>query len=369
MKKIAVFTLHKSHNCGSIMQAYALQEYLKANGVNPILVDFGTSKQIEEYSVYTNQKGVKGLIKKIIFFINRKTLKRHWNDYDAFRKKNLNLSEKQYNEESDISNLMEEYDAFLCGSDQIWNVTIPDYNDIYFLSFTDKCKMAYAPSFGARDPRKFVDCDNISKWLTSFDYLSTRENSGKEILKEMTDRNVQVVLDPTLLLDAENYEIIRGNSGIKGDYIFYYATLHSNKLDRFVKKVAKKYNLKVIVWSSKEYYKKMVWRNGFKLTYNQDPGIYLDLIKNASLVITTSFHGSVFSTVYRKKFWILMNGDMFKTDDRVKTMVANLGIEDRMIIPNFNDDFDYLKNVNYDFYEKNIRKLRESSKEYLSNIL
>lgn len=369
MKKIGIFTLHKSHNCGSIMQAYALQEYLKEKGVNPVLVDFGTSKQIDEYSVYTSQKGIKGLIKNLIFFTNRKTLKRHWNDYDVFRKKNLNLSEKQYNEESDISNLEKEYDAFICGSDQVWNVTIPDYNDIYFLPFTDKCKMAYAPSFGARDPRKFVNCDNISKWLSSYDYLSIRENSGKEIIREMTGKNVDVVLDPTLLLDAPNYEKIRGNSGIEGDYIFYYATLHSRELDLFVKKIAKKYNLKVIVWNSKEYYKKMVWRNGFKMTYHQDPGIYLDLIKNASLVITTSFHGSVFSTIYRKKFWILKNGDMFKTDDRVKTMAVNLGIEDRMIIPKFDIEFDYLKNVNYDLYEKNIEELRNSSKEYLNNIL
>lgn len=370
MKKIAILTLQKSHNCGSIMQAFALQEVLKKIGETPEFVDFGTEQQIEEYGLYTSQKGIKGLIKNTIYFINRKILKRHWNDYDLFRKRNLNLSSMKFNESSDFSLIDNKYDKFITGSDQVWNVTIPDYNDIYFLPFENKRKMAYAASFGARDPRKFADCTNIKKLLGDFDYISIRENSGKNILKEWLNQDVDVVLDPTLLLEAKDYEIIEGETGITSDkkYIFYYATIHSKELDIFVKKVADKNNLEVISWNSKEYHKKFVWRYGFKQTFHQDPGVYLSLIKNASMVITTSFHGTIFSSIYRKNFWSLKNGDMFKNDDRVITMMKNLGLENRLIIPDFDENFDYLSLCDYTEYENNIYALRENSMKFLEQI-
>lgn len=370
MKKIGILTLQSSHNCGSIMQAYALQEVLIKGGAAPEFIDFATSKQLEEYSVYTNQKGLKGIIKNLIFWWNRSVLTRHWNDYHDYRLKNLKLSENSYTEESDVSNIPEQYDAFITGSDQVWNVTIPDYNDIYFLSFKGKTKMAYAASFGARDPRKFVATEQIAQYLKDIDYLSIRENSGKKIVEELADRSIDVVLDPTLLIDEIEYEKARCNSGIpRGEkYIFYYATLHEPELDRFVKQIAKIYNIKVVSWNSKEYYKKFVWRHGFKLTEHQHPGIYLDLIKHAELVITTSFHGSVFSTIYKKKFWTLKNGDMYKADDRVITMIQNLGIESRLIEPKYDANFDYFQECDYSIYENNLQKLRNHSLEFLKKI-
>ena len=110
---------------------------------------------------------------------------------------------------------------------------------------------------------------------------------------------------------------------------------------------------------------KRIWRFGFKLPKYESPAVYLSLIKNAELVITTSFHGTIFSTIYRKKFFTIKNGGMFGDDDRVKTLIEQLGIEDRLIPIAFNDSYDYLAPVNYETYEKNLPKLRKKAKDYI----
>lgn len=369
MKKIGIISFHRSHNCGSIMQAYAMQTLLSKMGVQPIFIDFSTVGQDEMYAVYTKQKGIKGIIKNILFWINRDMLQRHWEDYDQFIKKHLILSSK-LGENCNMKVLDNDYDAFLCGSDQVWNVTIPDYSDVYFLNFSQKTKIAYAPSFGARDPRKFSNnIENIKTWLNNIDYLSIRENSGRTMLKELTGRDVPVVLDPTLMLNEEEYSMLEEDSGEIKPYIFYYATLHSKELDRFVKKLSKKLGVRVIVWNSKEYILRSEWANGFRMAYHQNPGVYLNLIKNAEIVVTTSFHGTVFSTVYRKKFWVLKNGDMYKGDDRIMTMTDALGISSRVISTNFDENKNYLEEVDYETYEQALDIERKESAKFLKACL
>lgn len=92
--------------------------------------------------------------------------------------------------------------------------------------------------------------------------------------------------------------------------------------------------------------------DGFKLPDFEDPKAYLQLMKNAEMVITTSFHGTVFSTIYRKKFWVIKNGGMYGNDDRVKTLLSDLAITDRLIELPFDEKFNYMKSVDYSEYEK-----------------
>ena len=92
-------------------------------------------------------------------------------------------------------------------------------------------------------------------------------------------------------------------------------------------------------------------------------------MKNASMVITTSFHGCIFSTVFKKNFWVVKNGGMFGTDDRVLTLLKQLSIEDRMVPIEFNDDFDYLKSADYTQYNINLKTLKEESQNYLLSAL
>ena len=93
--------------------------------------------------------------------------------------------------------------------------------------------------------------------------------------------------------------------------------------------------------------------------------MYLKLIKNATLNITTSFHGTIFSTIYKTKFFTIKNGGMYGDDDRVKSLLKQLKLEDRLIVDSFNDSFDYIKEVDYSDYNDELPKLQKKAENYL----
>lgn len=372
MKKIGIITFHASHNCGSMMQAYAIQKQVEKLGYENEIIDFQNEGQKDMYAVVHRKKTIKNFIKNTLLLFSRKKIRKQWNDYEKFKNKTFKLSKTKYSNSDELKETNNKYDCFISGADQIWNITIKDADDSYFLDFVEdeKIKIAYAPSFGAKnildvsnDPQKYA------RFLNRYDYLSIRENNGKKWIKDLIGKTVPVVLDPTLLLDSNEYENLIEKNDYDGKYIFYYSPTYSRKIDKFVKKISKKYKLPVIVWNSREYYMKKEYLNGFILPKKLNPGVYLDLIKNAEIIITTSFHGTIFSTVYRKKFFVIKNGNMYTTDDRVLTLINQLGIKKQLIEPNFNDDFDYLGDIDYSEYEKNLIKLRKNSIEFLKESL
>lgn len=364
--KIGIITFHASHNCGSMMQAYALQNVLFKNGYNNEIIDFQTEGQKDKYAVWHSKPNIKNVVKNFISLTHPIKMQKVWNEYESFMSKNMILSQEKYTKKEELNNISKKYNLCICGADQIWNITIKDASDAYFLPYMNIKKVAYAPSFGAKKIQDHTnEVDKYKKYLVDFDALSIREKNGQKWIDELINTKVPIVLDPTLLLDANDYDKIREASHIKGKYIFYYAPTYSKKLDKFVKKIGKKYNLPIIVWNAREYFFRFEWVNGFKLTKVEHPGIYLDLIKNAELVITTSFHGTIFSTIYRKKFWTLKNGEMYQDDDRVKTLINQLKIEDRLISPKFDENIDYMKEVDYSQYERQLPKLKEESINYL----
>lgn len=372
MKKVGIITFHSSHNCGSMMQAYALQKVVEKLNFKNEIIDFQNEGQRDMYAVVHKKRTIKNFIKNTLLFFSRDKIRKQWNEYENFKYNTFKLSKKKYSNFNELKSTNNEYDCFISGADQIWNITIKDSDDCYFLNFVEagKKKIAYAPSFGAKN---ILDVSNnpekYAQFLNSYDSLSIRENNGKKWIKNLTGKDVPVVLDPTLLLDSSEYEHLIEKNEYNGKYIFYYSPTYSRKIDKFVKKISKKYRLPVIVWNAREYYMKKEYLNGFILPKKINPGVYLYLIKNAELVITTSFHGTIFSTIYRKKFFVIKNGNMYTTDDRVLTLVNQLGIEDQLIEPNFDDNFEYLNDINYCKYEENLKKLRNSSINFLEKSL
>ena len=109
--------------------------------------------------------------------------------------------------------------------------------------------------------------------------------------------------------------------------------------------------------------------SNFRLPEIENPSVYLHLIKNATLVITTSFHGTIFSTIYKKRFWTIKNGGMFGDDDRVITLMDNLDLKDRLISMDFDNNFNYLQEKNYKKYERLLHIMRQKSMTYLDENL
>lgn len=372
MKKIGIITFHASHNCGSMMQAYALQTILNKRGYDNEIIDFQNEGQKDMYAIVHKKKTIKNFIKNLLLLSSRKKIQEQWNEYEKFKNSTFNLSKNHYKTNNQLKLTNDIYDKFISGADQIWNITIKDSDDSYFLNFVSDSskKIAYAPSFGAKNIMQVTkDYKKYKNYLLEYKSLSIRECNGKKWIKKMINKDVKVVLDPTLLIFKEDYNKIEEEIEKEEKYIFYYAPVYNRKIDLFVKKISKKYNIPVIVWNAREYYMKKEYLNGFILPSKINPGVYLDLIKNAEIVITTSFHGTIFSTIYGKNFWTIKNGNMYNTDDRVITLMNQLSLKDRLIEPTFDDKFDYMKNVSYLEYEKNLKKLRKESISYLEQAL
>lgn len=365
-KKIGIITFHNSYNCGSMLESFAIQKIIEKLGGNPEIINFSNSGQRRLYSVFFKNNSIKNIIKNILILPGINKIKYNNKMYEKFKNTNFVLSD-EYSNMSQLSD--ENYNVVVAGSDQIWNITISDSDDAYFLPWVSNAKkVAYAPSFGAKNILKNSSCpEKYKKMLLDFDSLSIRENNGKKWIKDLCNKNVDVLLDPTLLLEREDYDRIADkNYRVNGNYIFFYSPAFNRDICRFVKKISEKYNLKVITWSTKSYYMKFIKTFGFELPDYEDPSIYLNLIKNADIVITTSYHGTIFSTIYRKKFIVAKNGGMYGDDDRVKTLLEQLNMNDRLMPYTFDETYNYLSSVDYSEYDSNLPKLKKKSIDYIN---
>lgn len=370
-KKIGIITFHNSYNCGSMLQAYAMQQVVdRTAGRRSEIVDFSNEQQHQLYSVHQPYNSVKNILKNIILAPRFQRIRKNYSTYEQFKQENFNLSSHPTRKMEELTD--EEYDIVVAGSDQVWNITIEDGDDAYFLPWVKSAKkVAYAPSFGAKDISKFAkDPQRYAGYLSDFSALSIREKNGQQWLQKLTGQEPELLLDPTLLLDSTDYDKIASKElHLPRKYIFYYSPSYSRGINHLVKQISQKYGLPVIAFNTKTFYVKGMQFSGFKLPEVENPATYLQLIKNAELVITTSFHGTVFSSIYRKKFWTVKNGGMFGDDDRVKTLMHLLDMEDRMVPIEFNDTFDYLQEKDYKKYEVLLKKEREKAYRYLENAL
>lgn len=366
MKKIGIITFHNSYNCGSMLESFAMQEIIKKRGGKPEIVNFSAKGQKELYSVFFRNNSLKNIFKNIMIFPHVKKINNNNKMYEKFKNDNFILSSNQFEDSALLHD--DEYSKVVAGSDQIWNITIPDSDDAYFLPWVNKAKkIAYAPSFGAKNIMDFSnDIEKYKNYLLSFESLSVRENNGKKWIKELCGRDAEVLLDPTLLLEREDYDKICDNSYTpKEKFIFLYCPAFNRKVCEYVKKISDKYKLNVVAWSTKSFYFKGIRTFGFKLVPYESPALYLNLIKNAEIVITTSFHGTIFSTIYRKKFITVKNGDMYGNDDRVITLLKQLKLEDRLLPYEFEDNYDYLQDIDYKKYDEELNLLKKKSINYI----
>lgn len=368
-KKTGIITFHRSYNCGSMLQTYALFETLKKEGKTPEVIDFYTEGQVNVYNTFFKNNSLKNIVKNVLVFPSRKRIDNNNLMYEKFKNDNLKLS-KNFKTYEDLND--ENYEAVITGSDQVWNITIEDYSKAYYLPWVKEAKkIAYSPSFGSKNILKHSNNpEEFREYMNSFDSISIRERNGQAWIKDLINKEVPVTLDPTLLLEKEDYSKIESNDvDPKEEYIFFYSPGFDSDICEFVKKVSKHTGLKVITWSAKNYAVKRIKRFGFEQPDYENPSKYLSLIKNAKLVFTTSFHGAIFSTIYKKNFYVLKNGGMYGDDDRVRTLLSTLKLNDRLIEYNFNKDFDYLTNVDYTEYDKALKVEKEKSLNYLRNAL
>lgn len=331
--KNAIITWFHYENYGTALQAFALQEFLSRKGESVEVIKYIPQYEIKKIKKKINLKNIRKYLlnrkKKVYkFIINSKYYEEKNKRTERFKKFNnekIRLTKTKY-DRSKLKTLNEKYENFIVGSDQIWNPTNIDYT--YYLDFTEKNKIAYAPSFGVN---KLFDYQKelIKKYVEKFNYISVREDDGKKILKDLLKKDVQVLLDPTMLLLKDEWEdIVDYENNEK--YILCYFLGNNQFYWKYVKRLQKKTGLKVkIIPVQEESY----FKNG-ELVLDAGPIQFVNLIANAEIICTDSFHGTIFSIIFEKKFSVLKrfkDNDENSQNSRIYNLLKMLKLEENLI--------------------------------------
>lgn len=376
--KIGIITFHQSHNCGSMLQAFALQHVLNELGYKNEIIDFANRGSREIYSIlppiHPFRRGIRGRLKNWIcvlpfYFL----IKRQSSFYYSFLKDHLTLSAKSYFSNHDLQCAKFNYTHYVCGSDQVWNTRCPDADDSYFLNFVKfGKKIAYAVSMAANRITDFSE--NISHYknlLSSFDAISVRETNAIKEIHKLGVTDVQLLLDPTLLLSQKDWEnaLPIGERIINEEYIFYYAYSYSDEVNKIVKHISEEYNLSVYIMEARILGTTNVRQLGFRLCDKSGPLAFLNLMKYAKLSLTTSFHGTVFSVIFHKPFWFINSSMHSEYDDRASSLLEQVGLPEHLIYGKQLLQQNVMESIDYEIVEKHIYILKNKSKTFLVNAL
>lgn len=328
--KIGIITFHAAHNYGSMLQAYALQTYLERQGHKVEIINFRTSGQKSMYSKpisYGNLHQIKQSVKRLLFdSLSIKALNKKWHLFEQFLSTYLNIT-KEFNTLEELRKAKFDYDYIITGSDQIWNTKAKDFSEAYFATFTQTKKIAYAPSMGP-DPES-QDANYVKSLLKDYTAVSVREERTKSFLENNgIFKPVELVLDPTMLLDAKDYESLFSQEPlIKGKYIFYYTPGGIRpEFMRIAQALGKKYKLPVIT-DGTYYPKEMKEFSEIQQYKAVGPSEFLNLVKNAEIVCGASFHLMVFSILFQKNFYCI-NGDV---DSRMNNLMKIFDLSNHII--------------------------------------
>lgn len=355
--KIGILTYHRSHNYGALLQAVATRIVLQKMGHDVSYVDYFPPyhKKMYSFFIWENFRGLnfKG---KFLYILCR--IKEY-----PFRKKRFDNFVSFINKEIEpyCKPLSEQYDIVVYGSDQIWRIQdeLGDFNPIYF-GAGELCAtkhISYAASMGV------MELSDKQKWrlkdlVGHLDSISVREKSLKSLLESMGVKNVCQTLDPTLLLTAEEWErIIPSNLITEKGYVLLYDLIKGSFDVGAVKKFASERNLKVI-----ELVGIANRRNSKVLRTTDGPYQFLNLVRNADFVFTSSFHGLVFSLIFNKQFFAAYK----KNKSRAESLLTLLGLKDHLIESGLSQ-LPYYNNINYPIVNEAILKNSECSLQFLYN--
>ena len=342
MKKVGIVTFQYADNYGAVLQCYALQKIInsfddiEAEVINLRPVDF----QYSQEWIYENEK-IKWLRKR--------------RQFEQFLYQKCNLSE----EVTSVIN-SSKYDYYCVGSDQIWNprwlnreFLLPNVSDI-------SKKFAYAASIGCSLSYFLSKRQIYEKYLPMFDSISLREKEHVGIVSQISGKQCECVVDPTLLLNEKDYEKLIFDDICNEKYVLFYWLNHKQEIYpaiNLVNKIADKYKLRIKHTISTEDAK--VYFKNSECVYYSNIEEFLCLIKNAQYVVTNSYHGTIFSIHFSTPFFTYINKSM---KSRFETLLLYTNIEDRMV-----NDSQIEINNNIDFNE--IKTKWEINKQISVNYL
>lgn len=372
MKKIGVITFHESDNYGTCLQAFAVTKIVEQLGYDCEILNYRrqsipsqTPSLLSRMKYMLKAYGIRNLgMRKEVAAQQKKQKER----FEDFRKEHLEYSTASYHSGEELRQCVDQYDAFVTGSDMVWCSDRSESLDVYFLQFAPKNKrIAYAPSFGSAQI-----CGDLKpayqKYLAEFEHLSCREESGVALIKELAEREAALTVDPTLACNKSVWESFTAEKVPNGPYILVYMFEGMPTwLRKTVRKVAARYQAEIleVPMGAKQ------WCNSIRK--GQDgisPSNFVALFKNAKFVFTNSYHGLMFSLIFNKQFFVISRdngGHWAQFEDRLTGILRMIHCENRVLCKNQKADLSGL--VDYRQVNTKLDQLKADSLVYLNNAL
>lgn len=365
MKKILTITCHNVYNYGATLQEYALVTYLNQLGFDAKSIRYKPDYLSQHFNIWavSSPRLNKPILKQLYLLLKLpariNSLKRK-RSFDAFESQHLKLSKDIFHHNEELKENPPIADAYICGSDQIWNHFFPNGKDkAFYLDFVpqNKLKISYAASI-ATDyiPKNLIPF--YQKQVGRIDAVSVREKSAVKLLNNIGIENVQQVLDPVFLLDREYWEdnfVSKENE----KYIFVYDFDSNPKIKEAALALKHKLNYKIFsVNKNIDYADRHFW--------DKDPAKFLSLINQTQYTLTNSFHAVCFSLIFERPLLVFNRNENINT--RMQDLLGIMGLENNLIS---SFDFNHFENYHIDY--SNVRPLREQkikeSKDFLEQAL
>lgn len=339
--KIGIITQPLAVNYGGLLQNYALQQVLLRLGHEVYTINRNNMPQIFSSPIVSRIKFyIKQQIKRIIGLpaspLHGECV-RIANHCRRFIHNNIIVT-KMFKNQAELRKIVDAYkfDAYIVGSDQVWR---PCYSENIYNGFLDFCqgqqgvkRIAYASSFGVADwefsEEQTRECKNLIKL---FDAVSVREDSGVNLCQEYLGIDAQHVLDPTLLLDKEDYQKLAEEmkEPISAGELFCYILDNNQEIATAIQNISSKLSLKAFEVKAKKTNDVRKWGENIRDYVIPSPTKWLRAFMDAKMVFTDSFHGCVFSLIFNKPFWVVGNKE--RGNARFESLLKLFGLENRRI--------------------------------------
>ena len=348
-KNVGIITYHSAYNFGSVLQAYATERAIESLGYHAKILNYRMQSQYDYYSMLHTNRGVKGFIKDLLHLPQMGQYLQRKRRFEAFISQ-MNLTE-EFREPDEARVYSTAFDVFVSGSDQIWNKHSNELNSVdwkymdpYLLTFTSKEKVSYASSIVNMTTEELK---KIADKIKEFDSVSFREPESCNRLLQTVGIQSHFVLDPTLLLRRQDWETVTGElpAEVKDKrYILYYAlegVKKTNAIMPELRQFTERRDCALVMITPLSF--SMNGKNVYNMI-GAGPAEFLSLICHAELVLTNSYHGTLFSINLGVPFYTLRSSD--SKDNRIPSILSLLKLENR-IVTSLNDIPDGISKVNF----------------------
>lgn len=360
---IKTITCHEVYNYGASLQEYALLKYLNENGHKAKAIHYKPDYLSGHFNLWavSNPKFDRPLIKQLYLLAklpNRLISLKRKKAFDLFHSKYIPTGDIKYTTNEELKARLPEADAFICGSDQIWNSFFQNGKDpAFYLNFVpdSKLKIAYAASFAIDELKEEVK-PMVKVNVSRFHAVGVRETSGVKILNELGIHNVTQVLDPVFLLPKEHWlEFVKA---IDEDFVFVYDFDSNIVIKEIALSLKKQKGWKIYTVNQNiDYADKNFWLEG--------PDFFLNLVSQSKYNLTNSFHSTAFSILFQKQFVVVNRTEKINT--RMRDLLDLFQLNDYMV-GNISE-FEYLKDINYIVIDELLKQNIQRSKNFLKSTI